>query len=144
MKKICGKCKENIELKYFDKNKRTKDGYSYYCKSCMQKYRNYDNTIKLYRNKITIIEEEIQKLRERYRECKYTYIQWKKKTKYLRKVSCKRLSTKQKEIIKRKIDGESLSQIGEDHGLSKERVRQIVNKALLWDLYHNDRRENGD
>jgi len=38
MKKICCRCKKEKDLKDFNKQKRTKDGYRYYCKECERVY----------------------------------------------------------------------------------------------------------
>ena len=38
MKKICCRCKEEKDLKDFNKQKRTKDGYRYECKECQRVY----------------------------------------------------------------------------------------------------------
>ena len=38
MTKICSKCKCELDIIYFDKNKCSKDGYNNWCKSCKQKY----------------------------------------------------------------------------------------------------------
>ena len=37
--KYCGKCRKELELSFFSKNKTFKDGLGYYCRKCMNKAR---------------------------------------------------------------------------------------------------------
>lgn len=56
--KTCSKCKIEQDIKYFSKNKGSKDGFAYQCRTCLIKYRNnktpeqkerYRQTSKLHR-----------------------------------------------------------------------------------------------
>jgi hypothetical protein len=55
MVKVCTKCKIKKELTEFSKDKKTKDGYNYNCKSCNKEYRE-DN-----KDKIKEYQKEYQK-----------------------------------------------------------------------------------
>ena len=39
MRKICSKCKQELDVSFFGKSKSSKDGYYCYCKNCSKKYR---------------------------------------------------------------------------------------------------------
>jgi DNA-directed RNA polymerase sigma subunit (sigma70/sigma32) len=129
----------NTRIKKIDSYEKVKnrilDKYGHMGLECDEVVKVYDKTIA--RLKAIIASKEAM-----YKEYKYSYKEWEKKTKSCKKIKIKELTIKQKDIIKRKIDGESLESIGMDYGISKERVRQIVSKALLWDLYHKTSGEN--
>lgn len=46
------------------------------------------------------------------------------------KESARHLSDREREVVQRRLDGESLVEIGDDFGVSKERVRQIEERAV--------------
>jgi hypothetical protein len=38
--KVCSKCKQNKELNFFNKDKKSKDGHTYWCKKCLNSNNN--------------------------------------------------------------------------------------------------------
>jgi hypothetical protein len=69
--KKCGKCKLDLDLEHFNKHKINKDGFNFYCKSCVKlRYGVYSNTehgymTNLYRN---LRRRVLQKRYENYSE----------------------------------------------------------------------------
>lgn len=65
--KVCAKCKENVKLNEFGKDKRRKDGLNCYCKGCVNicstKYRE-ENTEKVKNKHIRYSEENPEKLKK--------------------------------------------------------------------------------
>jgi hypothetical protein len=64
--KICTKCKEEKEYSEFYKNKKAKDGYRIYCKSCEKKYVEDNKEVILKRLKLW--REENIELQKEYRD----------------------------------------------------------------------------
>ena len=79
--KTCTKCKAEKELGEFSKDKTTKDGYKYICKSCYSKYRKENKTKINEQNAIYILnnpEKRKETLKKYYIKNKEEILQYKK------------------------------------------------------------------
>ena len=92
MKKVCSKCGEEKGLDCFHKNKKTKDGLTYWCKSCKSK--NGINYYKQNKEKIkTIVREYEKNNRKKINEAQK---KWKEKNKEKVKLYQKKSNNKRK------------------------------------------------
>ena len=64
MTKICTKCKKRKKLKEFYKDKKTKDGYAYWCKKCCKEY-SQNNKEKLAKHRKTYYEKNKEIVKKR-------------------------------------------------------------------------------
>ena len=65
--KVCARCKVEKELNLFNKNKRTKDGFHFYCKQCRSEIRSEEHNKEYVREYRKINKERIKEITKIYR-----------------------------------------------------------------------------
>lgn len=138
-KKICSKCKESKNLQYFNKFKRSKDGYSYSCKCCNKeiahrgdaKYRakqGYSEILSrsYFKNKTTRLKANIDRAKQR------------RKTDVVFRIVSNCRSRIHKVIKNNKKTDRSLILIGCSGNQLKLHLEQQFTEGMSWSNYGKD------
>lgn len=114
MEKVCGKCREEKPVEYFNKNKSTCSGYSSYCKSCLSE------SLKTYRTNMS--DEKKEEIKERQKR-------WYENNKE---------SQREKARVRKKVDYHNNPQV------HKERQRLHIKKKLAENPLYRFRQNLGN
>lgn len=129
--KICTKCKKTKPISEFHKQKKAKDGYSYWCKECMKEYnKKYNQSHKKQRQEyLEKNKEQIKKRSQKYG--KIYYQNHKQEIKNYNKIQKKKYYQEHKEEIKKKVKK-----------YREENKDKIDKKHKQWQQSHKTQRNN--
>lgn len=130
--KICGKCKEEMNVCYYNKDKRRKDGLQNKCKFCEKKYREQNrakinNSIKKWRDK------NKQKLSDKNKDNTYLK-EYRIKNKEKIKIKNQEYYSKHKDTIKKKVKSYYLKNKEKIHKNNNNYIKKRKNSDELFKI----------